>query len=151
WEQTGDGAVQTNVEELARWDANFTSAVVGGRTLLDQIQTPAKMNDGTTLQYAMGLFIDSYRGFPRVQHGGAWGGFRAMTMRFPAQHLSVLLTCNRGDANTTQLATNVADVFLPKSPSTAALAGMAHPGPGAAGEAARFAGVYVTEMGQFAT
>jgi CubicO group peptidase (beta-lactamase class C family) len=38
WEQTGDGAVQTSVEDLAKWDANFDAPVVGGRALVDSLQ-----------------------------------------------------------------------------------------------------------------
>lgn len=150
WEQIGDGAVQTTVEDLARWDANFTSAAVGGRALLDQMQTPGKLSNGTPLQYAFGLSVDTYRGLPRVSHGGAWGGFRAMTMRFPTQHLSVLVECNRGDANTMLLATNVANVFLSAPAPAPTVAGVARGGPGAPGEAARFGGFYVGDAGQLA-
>ena len=153
WEQIGDGGVQSSVEDLARWDANFTSAVVGGRALLDELQTPAKLANGTTLAYAFGLSVDVYRGVKRVSHGGAWAGYRAMTMRFPAQHLSVLLACNRGDANTNQLASNVANVFLPAEPAPS-LAGASraagHVGAAAPGEAARFAGTYLSDDGGLA-
>jgi hypothetical protein len=38
---------------------------------------------------------------------------------FPAQHPSIPLACNRGDANTNQLASNVANVFLPAEPTIA--------------------------------
>jgi CubicO group peptidase (beta-lactamase class C family) len=152
WEQIGDGGVQSSVEDLARWDANFTSGVVGGRALLDEIQTPAKLANGTALQYAMGLSVDTYRGVQRVSHGGAWAGYRAMTMRFPTKSLSVLLTCNRGDANTSLLASNVANVFLPAEASTS-LAGAgsgAAAGRGSAaalGEAGKFAGTYLSDEG----
>jgi CubicO group peptidase (beta-lactamase class C family) len=150
WEQIGDGGIQSSVEELARWDANFTSGTVGGRALLEQLQTPATLANGTPLQYALGLTVDRYRGLPRISHGGAWGGFRAMTMRFPAQRLSVLLTCNRADANTMLLATNVANVFLPAAAPAPTLAGSGRPGPAAAGDAARFAGMYLGQSGEIA-
>ena len=144
WEQIGDGGVQTTVEDLAKWDANFDSHVVGGDALISLLQTTAALANGTPLQYALGLTIDDYRGIRRVQHGGAWAGFRAMTMRFPAQHLSIYTLCNRGDANTMQLANGVADVFLPRQ--TASLAGAPADG-GAAAGAARFAGTYYSAGG----
>ncbi|HEX4683191.1 MAG TPA: serine hydrolase domain-containing protein, partial [Gemmatimonadaceae bacterium] len=148
WEQIGDGGVQTTVEDLARWDANFDapSAAVGGKALVDLLETTAKLSDGTPLTYALGLTVDEYRGLRRVQHGGAWGGFRAMTMRFPSEHLSVYTLCNRGDANTDQLASGVAGVFLPAQPAT--LAGTARHA-SIPGDATRFAGAYFAEgMGQ---
>ena len=109
WEQTGDGAVQTSVEDLAKWDANFDAPVVGGRALVDSLQRPGRLVDGTPLPYAYGLFIDRYRGVGRVSHGGACAGFRTISMRFPDQRMAVYLTCNAGDANTGALAEGTAD------------------------------------------
>ena len=150
WEQIGDGGVQSSVEELALWDANFTTGTVGGRALLDRLETRAVLANGTQLQYALGLSVDSHRGLQRISHSGAWGGYRAMTMRFPAQRLSVLMTCNRADANTMLLATNVANVFLPAPPPAPTLAGGGRLRPAAGGEAARFAGLYVSDAGDIA-
>lgn len=148
WEQIGDGGVQTSVEDLAKWDANFDAPTVGGRAMTDMLQTTAKLSDGTSLAYAMGLFVDDYRGTRRVYHGGAWGGFRAMTMRFPARHLSIYTLCNRGDANTEQLSSGVANVFLPQQVAAQAGAAMVIVGPSMQrGEAARFAGSYVADAG----
>jgi len=112
WEQTGDGAVQTSVEDLARWDANFDSPTVGGRPLMESMQQPGHLNDGTPLTYAYGLNVDRYRGLRRVHHGGAWAGYRAMSMRFPDQRTSVYLTCNAANANTMALTEGVASAVL---------------------------------------
>ncbi len=112
WDQTGDGAVNTNVLELARWDGNFYDPKVGGQALLDRIQQRGTLNNGDSLDYARGLFVDKYRGLRRVHHGGTWAGYRAMLMRFPDQGVAIGLTCNVGTANTQQRATDVADVIL---------------------------------------
>ncbi len=112
WDQAGDGAINTNVLELARWDANFYDAKVGGRELIDRMQQRGTLNNGDSLGYARGLFIDKYRGLRRVHHGGAWAGYRAMLMRFPAQGLAIGLTCNVGNAGTALRAEGVADVVL---------------------------------------
>ena len=120
WEQTGDGAVQTSVEDLARWDENFDTPVVGGRALVDSLQRPGRLMDGTPITYAYGLVVDRYRGLKRVLHGGAWAGYRAMSMRFPEQRMSVYLTCNAANSNTTALAEGVADAVL--APALAPLA-----------------------------
>ncbi len=139
WEQVGDGAVQTTVEDLARWDAEFHDPKVGGARLPELLQTRAHLNDGTPLAYGMGLFIDEYHGHRRVQHGGAWEGFRAMLMRFPDERLSVITLCNAADARTERLADGVADVFLgaaAEPPRASAAPGSAHP--------ERWAGLYVS-------
>jgi len=112
FEQTGDGAVHTSVEDLLRWDANFYSAKVGGREFLVEIQDPGKLNNGKTLDYAKGLFVGEYRGLRFVDHGGSWGGYRAQLLRFPEQHFSVACLCNLANANPEKRARQVADVFL---------------------------------------
>src|SRR5262245_35198761 len=38
WEQTGDGAVQTTVGDMAKWDANFYSGKVGGAALVREME-----------------------------------------------------------------------------------------------------------------
>jgi CubicO group peptidase (beta-lactamase class C family) len=112
WEQTGDGAVMTTVEDLLRWDENFYTGQVGGRALLDSMQRTATLNGGKPLTYAAGLFVDRYRGLRAVSHGGAWAGYRAELLRFPDQHLSVACLCNLATARPTQRARQVADVQL---------------------------------------
>jgi hypothetical protein len=112
FEQTGDGAVHTSVEDLLKWDENFYSAQVGGKDFLSEIQEQGKLNNGKVLDYAKGLRIADYRGLPTVNHGGSWGGYRAELLRFPEQHFSVACLCNLSTANPSRRARQVADVYL---------------------------------------
>src|SRR5205807_2217465 len=114
FEQTGDGAVHTSVEDLLKWDENFYSAKVGGTNFLAELQERGKLNTGKTLDYAKGLFVGQYRGLRYVDHGGSWGGYRAQLLRFPEQHFSVVCLCNLGYANPEKRAHRVADVYLGK-------------------------------------
>src|SRR5258708_32334099 len=112
FEQTGDGAVHTSVEESTKWDENFYSPRVGGKEFLAEIQERGKLNDGKVLEYAKGLFLQDYRGLHTVSHGGSWGGYRAELLRFPDQHFSVACLCNVGNAGPSRRATQVADIYL---------------------------------------
>src|SRR5437899_3495211 len=112
FEQTGDGAVHTSVEDLLKWDENFYSGQVGGKEFLREIQEQGQLNSGKMLDYAKGLFIQDYRGLHTVSHGGSWGGYRAELLRFPEQHFSVACLCNLGSARPSNRAHRVADVFL---------------------------------------
>src|SRR4029453_8614670 len=112
WEQTGDGAVQTTVGDLAKWDANFYSGTVGGAALVRELETTGVLNEGAEIDYALGLTVDQYRGLRRVAHGGSWAGFRSYTVRFPEQKLSALVLCNRADGDPGTLATKVAEAYL---------------------------------------
>ena len=112
FEQTGDGAVHTSVEDVLKWDENFYSGQVGGKAFLAELQENGHLNNGKKLDYAKGLFVREYRGLPAVEHGGAWGGYRAQLLRFPEQHFSVVCLCNLGNANPGKRAYRVADVYL---------------------------------------
>lgn len=111
WNPLGDGQVQTSVTELVRWEENFHTAKVGGRPLIDRMQERGTLSTGATIPYGRGLFVDTYRGVPRVHHSGAWAGYRSSLMRFPAQRLSIAMLCNRADTNP-KLAESVADLVL---------------------------------------
>jgi len=115
FEQTGDGAVHTTVEDLQKWDENFFSAQIGGKDLLKEIQEQGKLNSGKVLDYAKGLFIEDYRGLHTVSHAGSWGGYRAELLRFPDQHFSVACLCNLGTENPSNRAHHVAEIYLASS------------------------------------
>jgi len=112
FEQTGDGAVHTSVEDILKWDENFYSGQVGGKPFLTDLQENAHLNSGKKLDYAKGLMVTTYRGLPTVSHGGSWGGYRAQLTRFPEQHFSVACLCNLGIANPSKRVMRVADVYL---------------------------------------
>src|SRR5258708_24568126 len=112
FEQTGDGAVHTSVEDLLKWDENFYSPRVGGKEFLAEIQERGKLIDGKVLEYAKGLRLQDYRGLHTGSHGGSWGGDRAERLRFPDQHFSVACLCNVGNAGATRRAHQVADIYL---------------------------------------
>ncbi|HTT33360.1 MAG TPA: serine hydrolase domain-containing protein [Methylomirabilota bacterium] len=112
FEQTGDGAVHTSVEDLQKWDENFYSGQVGGKDLLASLREKGKLSSGKVLDYAKGLSIQEYRGLPTVRHGGAWGGYRAELLRFPEQHFSVACLCNLANADPSERADRVADIYL---------------------------------------
>ncbi|HWM93897.1 MAG TPA: serine hydrolase [Thermoanaerobaculia bacterium] len=145
WEQTGDGAIQTTVEDLAKWDRNFYDPKVGGPALIEQLQVTGVLNSGEKIPYARGLVVGEHRGLRRVAHGGAWAGYRAEMIRFPEERFSVITLCNQGDTNPTGMAMQVADLYLadrmkPVEPEPAAAVATA--AASKAVDLARYAGLY---------
>jgi CubicO group peptidase (beta-lactamase class C family) len=114
WEQTGDGSVMTTVGDLLRWARNFESGVAGGKDLLDAMSKPGTLDDGSAIDYGMGLMFGTEDGRPVVSHGGAWAGYRAELLRVAAERLVVVCLCNRGDLKPSQLARRVAKAVLGK-------------------------------------
>ena len=44
----GDGGAYSTIEDLAKWDANFTSGRVGGRNGITEMERAGQLNDGQT-------------------------------------------------------------------------------------------------------
>jgi hypothetical protein len=139
------------VRELVRWDENFYDGRVGGLDVVRQLETPGRLNDGTTLTYAWGLTVGSYRGLPMVEHSGSLGGYRAHLIRFRAEHFSVATLCNLSSVNTGTLVRRVADAYLgerltrPVPPPAPGAGAQAQQAPGQTytpGDLAAFAGRY---------
>lgn len=108
----GPSSLFTTADDLVLWGRNFDEARVGGKQLMAEMQTPAKLNDGTVTDYGNGLSIGSYRGLKTIDHNGADAGFRSYLLRFPAQHLSVAIVGNGADVQVTRLGQRIADIYL---------------------------------------
>ncbi|MBW3569854.1 MAG: serine hydrolase, partial [Gemmatimonadetes bacterium] len=148
------GGFTTTPEDLARWDANFYDARVGGREVVEAMMREGRLNSGETIPYAMALHTEPYRGLRRLWHGGLSAGYRSQFMRYPDQRTSVLVMCNVYQyAEPNSLAERVSDVVLAdeiaeaerRSPGTAAV----DVPPPSAAELRRYQGVYVNREEQF--
>jgi len=113
-EIVGDGSVFTTIEDMVLWDQNFYHNRLGkgGKTLIEKMQTSGKLNNGKSIDYGLGLSVETYRGLSRISHGGSWVGFRANYMRFPDQKFTVIIFCNLGSMNPGNLAAKVAEIWI---------------------------------------
>jgi len=111
-EMVGDGGVFTTIEDLVAWERNFIEPKVGGPEVLAKRLATEVLSDGTQQIYAAGLTVRTYRGLPVVQHGGAFVGFRAATVRFPEERFAVHCLCNVGESDPMGLAFAVVDLYL---------------------------------------
>jgi len=112
-EYTGPGNVVTTIRDLARWDANFYAPKVGGQPFVDGMRTRGKLEDGTVIDYAMGLVEGRSLGRPFEVHDGAFVGYRTILARYPGDRLTVAVLCTDASAHPEALSESVAAVFLP--------------------------------------
>ncbi|MCY4508295.1 MAG: serine hydrolase, partial [Acidobacteria bacterium] len=115
----GASSLFTTVEDLSRWNGNFTSGEIGGPDVLRQLQARGALDDGARLSYAFGLAHGTHRGRPTIGHGGTDAAYRSEFLRFPDEDLAVAVLCNTDRAAPGRLARDVADVFLPPPPGVA--------------------------------
>jgi len=108
----GNGGLLTTVGDLLIWSENFWDPSVIGRASLDEMEIPAKLNDGAPIGYALGLGVGEYKGLREVSHSGSTAGYRAFLARYPEQKVAIALLSNFGGANSSELGHKVIDVVL---------------------------------------
>ena len=108
----GDGNLTTTVNDLYLWDQNFYTQMVGGKELQKIMLSRGILNNGDTLSYAFGQVREAYKGLESISHSGSMLGYRTEYVRFPKQQFSVVILANRSDANASQKAFQVSDIFL---------------------------------------
>jgi CubicO group peptidase (beta-lactamase class C family) len=110
----GDTGLLTNIEDLYLWDQNFYHNKLGkgGPKLIEQMLAPGQLNSGEKIDYAFGLRLSEYRGLKVVSHGGGAAGYSTAVVRFPDQKFTAIVLSNLGEFSSTNLAKQVADVYL---------------------------------------
>ncbi|HET9424615.1 MAG TPA: serine hydrolase domain-containing protein [Gemmatimonadaceae bacterium] len=94
------GAVCSTAGDLITW----TKALHGGRVLSPrsyaEMTTQATLDDGTRLQYGMGIKVgEEYRGLKYIGHGGTAPGFRSDVAWYPDGQLAVVVLINTSPTN----------------------------------------------------
>jgi CubicO group peptidase (beta-lactamase class C family) len=110
---TADGSLYFNVEDLAKWDEALETRKLISRASYEQMWTPVKLSNGTTVPYGFGWGIaktDSGHGV--VEHGGAWQGFASYIVRYPDDRLTVAVLCNRAGASASYVAKRIAGFYV---------------------------------------
>jgi hypothetical protein len=93
-------------------DQNFYEPKVGNKELIRLLITPGAINNGEKIDYAFGLFLNKYRGLPVFKHSGNMQGFRAQTVTFPEQKITVIALCNNMAILPSAIVTKLSDIYL---------------------------------------
>jgi CubicO group peptidase (beta-lactamase class C family) len=94
------GAICSTAGDLVTW----LKALHGGKVLSPasyaEMTTQARLNDGTAVQYGMGIKVgEDYRGLKYIGHGGTAPGFRANAAWYPEAQLAVVVLMNTSPTN----------------------------------------------------
>jgi CubicO group peptidase (beta-lactamase class C family) len=79
---------------------------------LDQAFTGAVLNDGRRIDYGFGWRIGEYRHSRRIEHGGAWVGFRSHIARHPGIGLTIVILANSSGFEAERYIDRIADIYL---------------------------------------
>jgi CubicO group peptidase (beta-lactamase class C family) len=110
---TADGALYLTVYDMAKWDAALYTEKLLKKSSLEQMWTPATLNNGKRVAYGFGWEVGKVHGHKIIDHSGAWQGFVAQISRYPDDKLTIILFANQAHANETKIADGVAALVLP--------------------------------------
>jgi CubicO group peptidase (beta-lactamase class C family) len=113
---TADGALYTNILDMAKWDAALTQQTLLKKSSYQEMYTPVRLNDGKTYAYGFGWAIGTSNGHPLIEHSGSWQGFHMSFSRYPTDKLSVVVFTNLDSehSNPIKIGHEVAAIYLPE-------------------------------------
>jgi CubicO group peptidase (beta-lactamase class C family) len=104
----GDGGIYSSIDDLAKWDAAlYTDKLLNAdsRRAAFTAHTPT---DDPSIKYGFGWRITG----DTVWHSGESMGFRNVIVRWPKQHLAVIILSNRNEFQPYPLALAIGQLFL---------------------------------------
>ena len=110
----GQGGLLTTTEDLLKWNQQYKTLPIGGKPLLDLQLQLGKLNNGSILAYAGGLFIRNYQDVMEISHGGSTAGYRAWLAYYPKEDISVAFLSNNANTNPEKIGGQVAEIILGK-------------------------------------
>ncbi len=127
------GSINSCVADMVQWvrlhlsDGTLDGKPLTTKSALDELHTPVTPiapgvdPDGVRqVGYALGWFVDEYRGMRRVHHGGNIDGFSALVSLVPEQNLGMVILTNANANGLPELTVRLALDRLVPPPSSQA-------------------------------
>lgn len=111
----GSGGLQSNLEDIVKWNNNLSIGIEGGKDLVTKMITPETLNSGAQSTYAGGLYNQNHydiAGLPTVRQSGQWAGFRSLYYKFLKQDVTFIILSNNANTNVWGLLDELIPLFL---------------------------------------
>lgn len=111
----GATSLFTNITDMSKWAMNFYNHKVGDQNDIDQLTRKGKLNNGKEQEYALGIAVDTYRGWKQYSHGGADAGYRTYITVLPDYKMGFIVFSNLEDFDPGGKAYAIANLFVKDS------------------------------------
>ncbi|MCK9688634.1 serine hydrolase domain-containing protein [Scleromatobacter humisilvae] len=112
-EVRGEGAMISTIDDMLRWLAHLRGPhTVGSDHTWKQMTTPVRLNNGSTVPYALGLMVHGYRGVRVVHHAGGVIGGTCQMLTVPDHALDIIIMTNGAVVSAVELANRIVDTML---------------------------------------
>lgn len=109
----GDGGLFTSLDDMARWVGHIGSADARTRAIVEIMTATTPLNDGRRNTYAMGIDVDTVKGYRRLLHNGSLAGYRTEVLMYPSLRLGFVVFGNGGDNGVYGKVQEMAALFMP--------------------------------------
>lgn len=114
WSSTlAAGGIVSTLADMSRWDQALYTKKLLPDNLRNLLWSRSKTTSGERVDYGFGWFSGNFRGLERKDHSGQTNGFTCFYLRFPAQHLMVMVQTNTYGGRAGSIASSLAAHFLP--------------------------------------
>lgn len=110
----GAGGLMSTIEDLALWSNIFTMKEHSFAWLADFLTKEQHLNNGSSLSYAQGVFMDTYADEKTIHHSGRGRGMRSQIISVPKLKIAVIVLTNTANIDAVDLSYKVLDLLLPK-------------------------------------
>jgi hypothetical protein len=97
---------------MSKWVMNFYDHKVGDQQDIDMLTQKGKLNNGKELSYALGIVVDTYKGWRQYSHSGGDAGYRTHVAVFPDLKMGFIVFSNLGDVDPGNIVYAMADLFI---------------------------------------
>lgn len=108
----GATSLFTNIDDMSKWVMNFYDHKVGDEKDIEQLTQKGKLNNDKEINYALGINVDTYKGWRQFTHSGGDAGYRTYLVVFPDLKMGVTLFSNLGDAAPWDKVYDIAKLFI---------------------------------------
>jgi hypothetical protein len=110
----GDGQILTTPKDMFKWHQGMRNATIGTPYLWKKMQTKAKLNNGTTIDYGLGVEFETRNGFSAMGFDGMiMGGFVSKYLYFPELDIAFFTTQNTFEEDFEDRFFQLVDLYIP--------------------------------------
>lgn len=110
------GGILSNAVDLAKWWEAVLQGRVVKQTSLEQMLSPAKINDGRSVAHGFAFFTNTFNGNKSIfHHGSTVGGFGSGVYYFPREKITIAIIANLEDGGfgAEYISKRVANSYIP--------------------------------------
>jgi len=110
----GDGQIITNPRDMFQWHLGIKNATIGSPELWKRMQTKAKLNNSTEINYGLGVEFETHNGHEAHGFDGMiTSGFVSKYLYFPKLDIAFFTTQNTFDWDFKERFFELVDLYVP--------------------------------------